>query len=90
MYNLYKCKSKNKGLGYVYFSREGDGWKIDVQNINGDWIYGMGDQFETSIDEIFPYLKLFTDETCVWTEDATEQTISFWNILEKNTRTSDL
>lgn len=82
MPRLYVCKSFRDNASTVYFSKEGDyGWKLDVQDLQGEWDFVNGDHVESTIDEIMPYLMRFVDNDSEWHDLETGEVVSFLRII---------
>lgn len=82
MSRTYKKLSNRDDSSYVYFGKEGDyGWKLDVQDSKGSWSVEFGDQVETYLDEILPYLFRFIDNEADWENIETGEKLTFWQIL---------
>lgn len=82
MSKIYFCQSFRPECGKVYLEKQGNyGWKMDVQHPNGEWFFPDGDQVESYIDEIFPYLQKFVNESSKWVEQETNKEVSFWEII---------
>jgi hypothetical protein len=84
MSKIYFSQSFRSECGKVYLEKQGNyGWKMDVQYPNGEWFFPGGDQVETYLDEIMPYLMRFVNDDCVWMEQETGAQISFWQIIAR-------
>ena len=82
MKHTYVCDSFRNDCGKVYFGKEGAyGWKLDVQYADGRWGVPFGDQVETYLDEILPYLMRFANKDSNWQILETGDCISFWTII---------
>ena len=85
MGKIYYCQSFKPDCGRVYLEKTGDyGWKMDVQYPNGEWFFPGGDQVESYIDELMPYLINFVNGSSEWHESETGNVVTFWDIIAES------
>jgi hypothetical protein len=76
----FKANSFRSDVSYVLIGKDSLGWKLDAFGYATNEI-PHGDTCQDTLDEFMPFLKLFVDESSVWSEWDSEVRLSFWEVI---------